>query len=90
MARRAAIRPGAPPAERLPSPPMEIRLTPPPWATHLISDLDDWLRAPRPVTEIVPVTLPDDAYFEYAWLDARGEKRPDPDNPNPPNKPRWA
>jgi enterochelin esterase family protein len=68
---------------------MRIDLTPPAWATHLISDLDDWMRAPRPVASVAPFDLPDDAYFEYAWLDAAGEKRPDPDNPNPPNNPWW-
>ncbi len=68
---------------------MRITLTPPPWATHLISDLDDWLRAPRPVADVQPFDLPDDAYFEYAWLDALGEKRPDPANDNPPRNPWW-
>jgi enterochelin esterase family protein len=68
---------------------MHIDLTPPPWATHLISDLDDWMRAPRPATDLQPFELPDDAYFEYAWLDAQGRKRPDPANPNPPRNPWW-
>lgn len=68
---------------------MIIDLTPPPWGTHLISDRDDWMRAPRPVADLAPFSVPDDAYFEYAWLDAAGEKRPDPDNPNPPGNPWW-
>jgi len=68
---------------------MRIDLTPPPWATHLISDLDDWLRRPRPVAEVAPFEIPDDAYFEYAWLDREGTPRPDPQNPNPPNNPWW-
>ena len=28
---------------------MRVELTPPPWATHLLSDLTDWQRAPLPV-----------------------------------------
>jgi len=68
---------------------MKIDLSPPAWATHLLSDLDDWNRAPRPVAEVVPFELPDDAYFEYAWRDESGAVRPDPDNPNPPNNPWW-
>jgi enterochelin esterase family protein len=68
---------------------MRVDLTPPPWATHLLSDLDDWRRRPRPVAELAPFDLPDDAYFEYAWQDAQGAVRPDPANPNPPNNPWW-
>jgi enterochelin esterase family protein len=68
---------------------MRVELQPPEWATHLISDLDDWMRRPRPVAELVPFELPDDAYFEYAWLDADGEKRPDPANENEPRNPWW-
>ncbi|MEZ4386534.1 MAG: alpha/beta hydrolase-fold protein [Candidatus Krumholzibacteriia bacterium] len=68
---------------------MKIDLTPPPWATHLVSDLDDWLRAPRPVADVAPFEVPDDAYFEYAWLDRDGTPRPDPDNPNPPRNEWW-
>ncbi|HOX25010.1 MAG TPA: alpha/beta hydrolase-fold protein [Candidatus Krumholzibacteria bacterium] len=68
---------------------MRVDLAPPPWATHLISDRDDWLRAPRPVAAVAPFDLPDDAYFEYAYLDADGRRRPDPANPNPPNNPWW-
>jgi len=68
---------------------MRIHLTPPPWATHLISDPDDWLRAPRPVAAMTPIDLADDAYFEYAYLDAQNNPRPDPQNPNPPQNPWW-
>lgn len=68
---------------------MNIDLKPPNWATHLLSDLDDWDRRPRPISEIAPFDLPDDAYFEYAWQDANGLARSDPDNPNPPNNPWW-
>ena len=68
---------------------MRIDLQPPSWATHVLSDLTDWQRAPLPVDEVVPVDLPDDVYFEYAYLDADGERRPDPDNPNPRLNPWW-
>jgi len=68
---------------------MRIDFVPPPWATHLISDRDDWLKAPRPIAAMAPFDVPDDAYFEYAYLDATGARRPDPANPNPPNNPWW-
>lgn len=67
---------------------MEVRLTPPEWATHLLSDLHDWSRSPLPVAELRAFELPDDAYFEYAWLDAAGEPRPDPGNDDRRN-PWW-
>ena len=68
---------------------MRVDLQPPPWATHLLSDLTDWQRRPLPAAEVAPVDLPDDAYFEYAWQDAAGERHPDPDNPNPRRNPWW-
>ena len=68
---------------------MLIDLTPPPWATHLLSDLTDWQRAPVPVAELAPFEIPDDAYFEYAYADAEGGRRPDPGNPNPRLNPWW-
>lgn len=68
---------------------MRVELTPPPWATHLVSDLTDWRREPLPVAALEPFTLPDDAYFEYAWQDAAGEHRPDPTNENPRLNPWW-
>lgn len=68
---------------------MRVDLTPPPWATHLLSDRTDWQKQPVPVSEIQPFDLPDDTYFEYAWQDAAGERRPDPANPNPPLNPWW-
>ncbi len=67
---------------------MEIRLDPPAWATHLLSDLHDWSRAPLPVADLRPFDLPDDVYFEYAWLDAEGKPRPDPANEDRRN-PWW-
>jgi len=68
---------------------MNIDLTPPSWATHLLSDLDNWTHAPRPVAEVAPFDVPDDAYFEYAWLDADGQPQPDPTNTNPPRNEWW-
>ena len=68
---------------------MLVELKPPPWAAHLLSDLTDWQRAPVPVDEIVPFEIPDDAYFEYAYADAHGERRGDPDNNNPRLNPWW-
>ena len=68
---------------------MRIDLTPPVWATHLQSDLTDWQRAPVPVADLTPFDIPDDAYFEYAYSDAAGDRRADPDNPNPILNPWW-
>jgi enterochelin esterase family protein len=60
---------------------MLLQLNPPAWATHFVSDLTDWRQRPVPVADLGPLTLPDDAYLEYAWLDAAGQVRPDPDDP---------
>jgi len=68
---------------------VRVELTPPAWARFLQSDLTDWQRDPLPAAEVAPFEIPDDAYFEYAWVDARGERRPDPDNPNPRLNPWW-
>lgn len=69
---------------------MRVQLEAPQWATHLLSDLTDWQRAPLPVASLQPFDLPDDAYFEYAWLDAEGRRREDPANPNPRQNPWWT
>jgi enterochelin esterase family protein len=68
---------------------MQVTLEPPAWAVKVVSDLTDWQRAPVAVTDLQPFTLPDDAYFEYAYLTASGQPRPDPDNPHPPLNPWW-
>ena len=68
---------------------MLVDLTPPDWARFLQSDLTDWQRAPLPVDDVSPFEIPDDAWFEYAWVDEAGERRPDPDNPNPILNPWW-
>ncbi len=39
---------------------------------------------------MAPFELPDDVYFEYAYVDDQGEKRPDPENPNPILNPWWT
>ncbi len=58
---------------------MDVDLVVPPWASHLISDLGDWHRSPLPVSEVRPFKLPDDAWFEFAWLDGEGNPRADPE-----------
>ncbi len=68
---------------------MLVNLHAPSWATHLLSDRDDWTRNPIPVDEIKPFHLPDDVYFEYAYQDQDGHRRPDPNNPNPILNPWW-
>ena len=68
---------------------MQVELKAPTWATHFLSDLTDWRRGPIPVGEMRPFTLPDDAYFEYAYQDAQGERHPDPENTNARLNPWW-
>jgi len=68
---------------------MRIDLTPPRWATHLQSDLTDWQRARVQIEKLIPFDIPDDAYFEYAYTDAEGVRRPDPHNENPRLNPWW-
>ncbi len=53
----------------------------PDWAKFIISDFTDMDRSPQPVDfEQLDVELPDDAYFEYAFVDADGVIKPDPNN----------
>lgn len=60
---------------------MQRVITPPAWARGLVSDRTDMLYNPQPLPgEPLEFKLPDDAYFEYAFLDAEGKMRPDPDN----------
>ena len=68
---------------------MRITLTPPPWATHVLSDLSDWHRAPTSVEALEPWQVPDDARVEYAYRDATGALRADPDNPRSAENPWW-
>ncbi len=69
---------------------MRIDLKAPSWAKHFLSDLTDWTKAPLPVADMAPFDLPDDVYFEYAYADNKGQKRPDPENPNPILNPWWT
>lgn len=70
---------------------MQLEVTVPPWARHVVSDRTDMDRAPRPIDPSAVrrfrVPLPDDVYYEYAFLDADGRMRADPDNPNRADNP---
>lgn len=68
---------------------MRVDLRAPDWATHWLSDLTDWNREPVPVERMRPFELPADVYFEYAFQDAAGRRRPDPANENPILNPWW-
>jgi enterochelin esterase-like enzyme len=68
---------------------MDFSPPPPPWATHLVGDPTDWLRAPLPLPLAAPVALPDDARVEYAFLDAHGTVHADPGNPTDAHNPWW-
>ncbi len=59
---------------------MNVVIKPPPWATHILSDLSDWERRPQVLSGALRLDLPNDVYFEYAFLDADGQQRPDPNN----------
>ncbi len=62
---------------------MKLRVNVPAWATHIVSDLTDMDRSPHPVdagkVARFVLTLPDDVYFEYAFLDETGTMRADPE-----------
>jgi enterochelin esterase family protein len=63
---------------------MELVLNPPESARALVSDLTGMDRAPKPLDPAagpVTLTLPEDAYFEYAFLDEDGTMHADPANP---------
>lgn len=68
---------------------MRVELTAPTWATHILSDLTDWQKGPLAVDQLQPFTIADDAYFEYAFQNAQGERKPDPANHNPGMNPWW-
>lgn len=62
---------------------MQLTITAPPWARRLISDLTDMDRAPltlEPGAPPLTFELPDDVYFQYAFVTESGEVRPDPDS----------
>lgn len=64
---------------------MKADIRVPAWAVSLISDHTDMIRNPHPLDAAkvgrFALELPDDAYFEYAFLDASGSVRADPENP---------
>jgi enterochelin esterase-like enzyme len=64
---------------------MHVEIEIPPWASHVISDLTDMERSPHPVdagkVSSFRLELPDDVYFEYAFIDGDGRVRADPANP---------
>jgi enterochelin esterase-like enzyme len=68
---------------------VRIDLRAPPWATHLLSDLTDWHRAPAAVADLEPLLLADDARLEYAWRDGDGRLRADPSNDRSAENPWW-
>jgi len=70
---------------------MQLEVPVPPWARHVASDRTDMDRAPRPIDPTAvrrfKVPLPDDVYYEYAFLDADGRMRADPANPDRADNP---
>ncbi len=66
---------------------MQVKIKVPSWAKHILSDFSDWHRNPQLISEVAPnglwrIELSEDAYFEYAFLDADGKQRSDPKNNN--------
>jgi hypothetical protein len=63
---------------------METTIEIPSWAAYVVSDHTDMDRDPHPVdaskVSSFTLELPDDVYFEYGFMDADGEIRPDPNN----------
>lgn len=70
---------------------MELDVTVPAWARQVVSDRTDMDRAPQPVDPSAVrrfrVPLPDDVYYEYAFLDREGRMRADPENPERADNP---
>ncbi len=62
---------------------MKVSIDVPGWAQYVLSDLTNMHRQPHPVAGLkrLKLELPDDVYFEYAFLDAHGRMRADPQNP---------
>jgi len=62
---------------------MQRTVNVPAWAHHYVSDQTDMDRAPQPLDSgresRIQLDLPDDAYFEYAFLDADGVMHADPE-----------
>jgi enterochelin esterase-like enzyme len=70
---------------------MKLSISIPDWARFIVSDLTDMERKPHPVDAArvskFSLVLPDDVYFEYAFIDAAGEMQPDPENPQRADNP---
>lgn len=70
---------------------MELDVTVPSWARQVVSDRTDMDRAPLPIDPSAVsrfrVPLPDDVYYEYAFLDEQDRMRADPDNPERADNP---
>ena len=70
---------------------MQLEVSVPSWARHVVSDRTDMDRAPRPIDPTAvrrfKVPLPDDVYYEYGFLDADGRMRADPENPERADNP---
>jgi enterochelin esterase-like enzyme len=61
---------------------MNITIAVPSWAKFIASDFTNMERSPQAVSsDTWTFELPDDAYFEYGFLDADGKLQPDPNNP---------
>jgi enterochelin esterase-like enzyme len=61
---------------------MNVTIAIPPWARVIVSDFTDMDRSPLAVSsDTWTFELPNDAYFEYGFLDAEGKLQPDPNNP---------
>ena len=63
---------------------MKLDIHIPDWATHIVSDLTDMDRNPHEVDKekvsSFSLDLSDNVYLEYAFLDANGEMKADPEN----------
>jgi enterochelin esterase-like enzyme len=61
---------------------MNVTIAVPSWAKFIASDFTNMERSPQAVSsDTWTFELPDDAYFEYGFLDAEGNLQPDPNNP---------
>jgi enterochelin esterase-like enzyme len=77
---------------------MKVTLKIPDWATHIASDLTDMDRNPHPVdagkVSSFSLTLPDDVYFEYAFLGGDlktgGTMRADPERSERADNPWYS
>ncbi len=62
---------------------MKLHVNVPEWAAAIVSDLTDMDRNPHPVdarkVSSFALELPDDVYFEYAFLDEASKMRADPE-----------